>query len=142
MSAHPAAATFIARWSAASGSECANYQLFTTELCRTLDVEPPQPAVDEAGENAWCFERRIMFHHGDACPSAGCIDCYRRNVFLLEAKKLKTGGARTFDDALLCARAQAENYARALPADDERPPYRHRRLFARRHSRTLAAVVH
>ena len=27
---------FIARWSAASGSERANYQLFVTELCELL----------------------------------------------------------------------------------------------------------
>ncbi|MDO8347686.1 MAG: hypothetical protein Q7S85_07295 [Rugosibacter sp.] len=123
MSAHSAVEGFIARWTKASGSERANYQLFISELCRLLDVQPPQPAMADAGENAYVFERRVTFRHGDGSESAGFIDCYRRGAFVLEAKKLKTGGAQTFDDALLRARAQAENYARALPSDEGRPPF-------------------
>jgi hypothetical protein len=123
MSTHSAIESFIVRWSAASGSERANYQLFVTELCRLLDVEPPQPAFADAGENAYVFERRVTFRHGDGSESVGFIDCYRRGAFVLEAKKLKTGGAQTFDDALLRARAQAENYARALPSTEGRPPF-------------------
>jgi len=123
MTTSSAIENFIARWSAASGSERANYQLFVTDLCRLLDVEPPQPAFADAGENAYVFERRVTFRHGDGSESAGFIDCYRRGAFVLEAKKLKTGGAQTFDDALLRARAQAENYARALPATEGRPPF-------------------
>lgn len=114
---------FIARWSAASGSERANYQLFVTELCELLDLPKPEPAKDDVGENAYGFERRVVFHHGDGGSSSGFIDCYRRGAFVLEAKKLKAGGARSFDDALLRARAQAENYARALPAEEGRPPF-------------------
>ena len=116
-------AAFIERWRAASGSERANYQLFIGELCGLLGVEPPQPAKGDQGENAYCFERRISFAHGDGSASAGFIDCYRRGAFVLEAKKLKAGGARSFDDALLRARSQAEGYARALPADEGRPPF-------------------
>nr|QLG20462.1 hypothetical protein [uncultured bacterium] len=123
MTTSSAIESFIARWTKASGSERANYQLFVTELCRLLDVEPPQPAFADAGENAYVFERRVTFRHGDGSESAGFIDCYRRGAFVLEAKKLKTGGAQTFDDALLRARAQAENYARALPSDEGRPPF-------------------
>jgi hypothetical protein len=123
MTTSSAIENFIARWTKASGSERANYQLFVTELCRLLDVEPPQPAFADAGENAYVFERRVTFRHGDGSESAGFIDCYRRGAFVLEAKKLKTGGAQTFDDALLRARAQAENYARALPATEGRPPF-------------------
>ncbi|MFZ2629067.1 MAG: DNA methyltransferase [Rugosibacter sp.] len=123
MSTSSAIESFIVRWTKASGSERANYQLFVTELCRLLDVEPPQPAFADAGENAYVFERRVTFRHGDGSESAGFIDCYRRGAFVLEAKKLKTGGAQTFDDALLRARAQAENYARALPATEGRPPF-------------------
>jgi hypothetical protein len=114
---------FIVRWSAAGGSERANYQLFIGELCVLLGVEPPQPAQEDAGDNAYCFERRVVFRHGDGTSSHGFIDCYRRGAFVLEAKKLKPGGARTFDDALMRARAQAEGYARALPADEGRPPF-------------------
>ncbi len=114
---------FISRWRAASGSELANAQSFVRELCALLGVAPPEPAKGDAGENAYVFERRIIFRHGDGSTSEGRIDCYRRGAFVLEAKKLKSGGARSFDDALLRARAQAEGYARALPADEGRPPF-------------------
>jgi len=70
------------------------------------------------------FERPITFSHGDGSTSAGRIDCYRRGHFVLEAKKLKAGShTKGFDDALLRARAQAEGYARALPAPEGRPPF-------------------
>ncbi|CAB1369803.1 class I SAM-dependent DNA methyltransferase [Denitratisoma oestradiolicum] len=114
---------FIDRWAAASGSERANYQLFIGELCALLALPMPEPAKDDAGENAYCFERRVTFRHGDGSSSSGFIDCYRRGAFVLEAKKLKVGGAQGFDDALMRARAQAEGYARALPADEGRPPF-------------------
>jgi hypothetical protein len=43
---------------------------------------------------------------------------------VLEAKKLKQGAqTKGFDDAMLRARAQAEGYARALPAEEGRPPF-------------------
>jgi hypothetical protein len=60
------------------------------------------------------------------------VDCYRRGHFVWESKKLKAGiqsqasGAaptRAFDDAFLRARAQPENYARAPPATEGRPPF-------------------
>jgi hypothetical protein len=56
------------------------------------------------------------------------IDCYRRGHFVLEAKKVKAGVTaagltKGFDDALMHARAQAEGYARALPAAEGRPPF-------------------
>lgn len=36
---------FIGRWRNADGSEKANYQLFLTELCETLDLPKPAPAA-------------------------------------------------------------------------------------------------
>nr|HRM00190.1 class I SAM-dependent DNA methyltransferase [Acidovorax sp.] len=52
------------------------------------------------------------------------IDCYRRGHFVLEAKKLKAGShTKGFDDGLLRARSQGEAYARALPAQEGRPPF-------------------
>ena len=43
---------------------------------------------------------------------------------MLEAKKVKAGAhTKGFDDALMRARAQAEGYARALPAAEGRPPF-------------------
>jgi hypothetical protein len=118
------AEAFIARWQGQGGSERANYQLFITELCALLGVPLPQPASAEAGDNAYVFERRVTFAHGDGQHTAGFIDCYRRGAFVLEAKKVKAGAhTKGFDEALLRARAQAEGYARALPAAEGRPPF-------------------
>ena len=121
---NPAVDDFILRWSEASGSERANYQLFVHELCRLLDLPSPDPARDDTRDNAYVFERRVSFAHGDGSTSAGYIDCYRRGAFVLEAKKIRAGAAtKGFDDALMRARAQAEGYARALPAAEGRPPF-------------------
>ncbi|MBC7734287.1 MAG: class I SAM-dependent DNA methyltransferase [Bacteriovorax sp.] len=115
---------FIARWSAASGSERANYQLFVTELCELLGTPKPDPASNDTRDNAYVFERRVQFAHGDGTQSPGFIDCYQRGRFVLEAKKVRAGAhTKGFDDALLRARAQAESYARALPASEGRPPF-------------------
>ncbi len=43
---------------------------------------------------------------------------------MLEAKELKAGEhTKGFDDGLLRARTQGEDYARALPATEGRPPF-------------------
>ena len=119
-----AASAFVERWRDAGGSERANYQLFIGELCALLGLPAPGPAVGDERDNAYVFERRISFAHGDGSSSAGFIDCYRRGAFVLEAKRLKAGAhTKGFDDALLRARAQAESYARALPAAEGRPPF-------------------
>jgi hypothetical protein len=116
--------TFLARWRAAGGSERANYQLFIADLCALLDVDSPQPANEDTRDNPYVFERRVIFHHGDGSTSNGFIDCYKRGSFIGEAKKIRAGSeTRQFDDALLRARGQAENYARHLPADEGRPPF-------------------
>ncbi|HNM23656.1 MAG TPA: class I SAM-dependent DNA methyltransferase, partial [Rhodocyclaceae bacterium] len=115
---------FLSRWRHADGSELANYQLFVGDLCALLGVEQPQPAREDTRDNAYVFERRVTFRHGDGSTSAGRIDCYRRSAFVLEAKKIKAVAAgKGFDDALLRARGQAESYARALPAEEGRPPF-------------------
>ena len=115
---------FIQRWSQASGSERANCQPFVMELCTLLGLPQPDPARDDTRDNAYVFERRVTFAHGDGSQSNGFIDCYRRGTFVLEAKKVKAGPAtQGFDDALMRARNQAEGYARALPAGEGRPPF-------------------
>lgn len=94
------------------------------EPAELLGVPPPNPAREDTRDNDYVFERRVVFRHGDGHSSERRIDCYRRGHFVLEAKKLKQGAqTRGFDDALLRARSQAENYARALPADEGRPPF-------------------
>ena len=114
---------FIARWQSASGSERANYQLFVHDLCTLLELPTPDPAREDTRDNAYVFERRITFRHGDGTESPGFIDCYRRAAFVLEAKKVKYAAGKGFDDALLRARGQGEQYARALPAGEGRPPF-------------------
>lgn len=114
------AVEFIAKWRGASASELATAQSFVIDLCEMLGVPRPDPA----GDGSYTFERPVTFLHGDGTASAGRIDCYRRGSFVLEAKKLRsTAGTQVFDDAMLRARAQAEGYARALPAAEGRPPF-------------------
>jgi hypothetical protein len=114
---------FITRWSAAGGAERANYQLFLTELCVLLELPGPDPAREDTRDNAYVFERRVVFKHGDGTESNGFIDLYRRGAFVCEAKKVRKDEGKAFDDALLRARGQAEQYARALPAGEGRPPF-------------------
>ena len=112
--------TFITRWSASSASELATAQSFVIELCALLGVAPPHatPAQD------YMFERPVTFQHGNGSTSSGRVDCYRRGHFVLEAKKLKAAShTQGFDDGLLRARSQGEQYARALPAAEGRPPF-------------------
>lgn len=118
--------TFITRWQGVTASELSTAQSFVIELCELLDVPRPHATP----EQAYMFERPVTFRHGDG-SSAGRIDCYRQGAFILESKKLKPGlqaaanstTPQRFDDALLRARAQAEGYARALPATEGRPPF-------------------
>lgn len=117
-------AEFLARWQTADGTELANYQLFVHDLATLLGVPHPEPAREDTRDNAYVFERRVTLARGDGTAAEGRIDCYRRGAFVMEAKKIRAGGqTRGFDDALLRARAQAENYARALPAEEGRPPF-------------------
>ncbi|AUB83174.1 hypothetical protein THSYN_21000 [Candidatus Thiodictyon syntrophicum] len=115
---------FIARWSAATGTERANYQLFLTELCSLLGLPQPDPARGDTQENAYCFEHRVIFQHGDGTQSQGFIDLYRRACYVLECKQtgltLDTGG---WDKAMLRAHGQAVQYVRALPPPEGRPPF-------------------
>ena len=115
---------FLADWLKADGSERANYQLFLTQLCALLDLPLPEPATGQPEQDGYVFERRVHFQHGDGSESVGFIDLYRRGAFVLEAKKLRPGLAtQGFDAALLRARSQGENYARALPISEGRPPF-------------------
>ena len=114
---------FIARWESAGGNERANYPLFLTELSELLGLPQPEPAREDTRDNAYVFERRVTFRHGDGSESAGFIDLYHRGAFVLEAKKVRRAEGKDFDDAMLRARGQAEQYARALPAGEGRPPF-------------------
>ncbi|MEN9544187.1 MAG: hypothetical protein RLZZ598_1020, partial [Pseudomonadota bacterium] len=112
---------FIQRWQGVNASELSTSQSFVIELCELLGVPRPHATA----EQDYMFERRVTFAHGDGSTSAGRIDCYRRGALIWESKKLKASATSTksFDDALLRARSQAEAYARALPATEGRPPF-------------------
>ncbi len=120
-------AAFITRWQGVqltTASELSSSQTFILDLCTLLGVPTPLPSQ----EQDYMFERPITFQHGDGSTSAGRIDCYRRSAFVWESKKLRNTpvAGKRFDIALLAARAQAENYARALPQAEitqGRPPF-------------------
>jgi len=139
---------FIERWGQSGAAERSNHQLFISELCDLIGVPHPNPATPDNSQNAYIFERAVTFQHGDGKTSSGFIDLYKRGCFVLEAKqgtdapddgetlseaarelkrKLKTGhgrrGSGVWDDAMLRARGQAEQYIRALHTDEGRPPF-------------------
>lgn len=116
--------TFLSRWHNAGGTERANYQLFLTELCSLLDLPLPEPAGDDTRDNAYVFERRVVINQPDGSSNNGFIDLYKRDSFVLEAKQTgKTLDSSGWDKAMLRAHNQADQYARALPADEGRPPF-------------------
>ncbi|MEO6738980.1 MAG: DNA methyltransferase, partial [Chthoniobacteraceae bacterium] len=144
------ASGFIARWKNSGAAERANYQLFLSELCDLIGVARPDPTKPDDADNAYVFERSVTFHHPDGTTSTGRIDLYKRGCYVLEAKQgvekraaeekaealadatkarakaAKKGhaqrGSAAWDEAMLKARGQAEQYARALPANEGRPP--------------------
>jgi len=139
---------FIERWERSGAAERANYQLFLSELCDIIGVPRPNPATGDDSQNEYVFERSVVFQHSDGNTSSGRMDLYRRGCFTLEAKqgsnapteaeplseaarelkrKLKIGtakrGSAAWDDAMLRARGQGEQYIRALPPSEGRPPF-------------------
>ncbi len=115
---------FIARWSGGGGTEKANYQLFLTELVALLGLPTPDPAGDDTDLNAYVFERRVDIAKPDGSSSRGFIDLYRRGCFVLEAKQSgKALDSSGWDKAMLAAHNQADQYVRALPQSEGRPPF-------------------
>jgi hypothetical protein len=111
--------TFIQRWHQAAGSELATAQSFVIDLCELLGVDKPHATADQG----YMFERPLKEAHSDGSQSDRRVDCYKRSHFILEAKKLKSGThTKNYSNTLLGAHAQAQNYARALPAAEGRPP--------------------
>lgn len=140
----------ISNSTSSGGSELANYQLFVVGLCEALGLVRPHMAQELNSLNDYVFERRVDFKHPDGSRTAGRIDCYRRGCFILEAKQSgkrssvraelhqvppisedaiqrKMGqakrGTRGWDQVMLAARKQAEDYARALPIEHGYPPF-------------------
>ena len=78
---------FIRRWSASSGAERANFQLFASQLCRILGVDEPHPAREDANVNDYTFERSVDMREPDGSLAHGRIDLYKRDCFVMEAKQ-------------------------------------------------------
>ncbi len=141
---------FVERWRRnEGGAERANFPLFLTELCRLLDLPPPEPADATHEHNDYVFERAVSSNDPDGIVRHGRIDLYRRGSFVLEAKQSRErGGAKQvalaaqqvslpgmeaprgrrsadagWDVLMRNARLQAENYARALPESHGWPPF-------------------
>lgn len=143
---------FIKRWKESGAAERANYQLFLSELTDLLEVPRPQPAQADDEQNAYVFERAVVFNNGDGTTSTGRIDLYKRGCFVLEAKQgsdraatipsifpieseaiatygrrgrrgMAVRGTSSWDVAMRAARGQAEQYVRALPLAEENPPF-------------------
>ena len=121
------AAAFIQRWQGNTASELSTSQSFIIDLCELLGVPRPHPTP----ARDYMFERPITFRENDGSTRAGRVDCYRRGAFVWESKKLPSGVQAAaakkvnsrFDTAMKLAHAQAQDYARALPAAEGRPPF-------------------
>ena len=144
---------FIAQWRDTGGSELANTQSFINGLCHLLGVGAPAGSRTDDVHNDYVFERRVFQDNGDGTQSFGRIDCYKRDMFILEAKqgsetdraaagkgeddldifgqtastRVKRGTARRgtpgWAKAMVQAKGQAERYAKALPVTHGWPPF-------------------
>lgn len=118
---------YIERWGGGishGGNERANLQMFITELCTLLDLPQPDPAGSKRSDNTYVFERSVTELFADGGKTTRSLDLYRRGCFILEGKDTgKQTGSDGWDAAIDKARQQAENYARALPPEEGRPPF-------------------
>ncbi len=104
-----------------NATELASSQTFIIELCTLLGVPTPLPTDAQD----YMFERPLKEQRADGGASDRRIDCYKRGSFVWESKKLRylPAASQRYDAAMLTAHAQAQNYARALPAAEGRPPF-------------------
>ena len=142
---------FIDRWEKSGGSELANFQPFTKELCKLLGLPEPEPSQGLVEDNDYVFERRVDYKFDDGTTARRRIDLYKRDCFVMEGKqsakrvnakktdpdqpellpedatKLKLGaatrGTGRWDKVMRAAKRQAEDYARALPKEHGWPPF-------------------
>ncbi|AML53781.1 class I SAM-dependent DNA methyltransferase [Falsihalocynthiibacter arcticus] len=138
---------FIGRWQESGGSEMATAQTFAIELTELLGVDRPYVSDKDGDFLDYRFERPVTLTHTGRTRN-GRIDLYKRGHFILEAKQgvsksaqdkstlemfleknapKQVGhgkrGTAKFDDTMLKARNQADNYARAVAKEDGWPPF-------------------
>ena len=77
---------FIDRWfGREGGAERANYQMFLSEFCQTLDLPIPDPKGQ--GLENYVFEAPVKSQAVLGTKGTGRIDLYKKNCFILEAKQ-------------------------------------------------------
>ncbi|WP_170162653.1 class I SAM-dependent DNA methyltransferase [Pacificibacter maritimus] len=138
---------FIERWQGSGGSEMATAQTFSIELTDLLGVERPYVSDKDGDFLDYRFERPVTLTHTGRTRN-GRIDLYKKGHFILEAKQFTSTdikdkntldmflakdtpkqsghgkrGTAKFDDTMLKARNQADNYARAVSKEDGWPPF-------------------
>ena len=138
---------FIERWQESGGSEMATAQTFAIELTELLGVARPNVSDKDGDFLDYRFERPVTLTHTGRKRN-GRIDLYKKGHFVLEAKQFvstevkepntlemflgkdapkQSGhgkrGTSKFDDTMLKARNQADNYARAVSKEDGWPPF-------------------
>ena len=131
---------FVARWSATSDPDRDMLQRFLMELCDVLDLPGPQRAQSVNGENTYTFERNISFS-SDTGTESRSLDLYKKGCFFLNSMQcLRCGsnslanpslpassatqrGTRVWEESMLRAKRQAEQYARSLPRMEDRPRF-------------------
>ncbi len=138
---------FIKRWVGSGGSEMATAQSFAIELTDLLGVPHPNVSDKDGDFLDYRFERPVTLTHTGRKRN-GRIDLYKKGHFILEAKQFvspetkdkntlemflekdapkQSGhgkrGTSKFDDTMMKARNQADNYARAVAKEDGWPPF-------------------
>jgi len=137
---------FIQRWAGREGgAERANYQMFLSELCGVIGVEPPDVAGAARAGNDYVFERAVKTRESEGAASSKRIDLYKRGCFILEAKQSRLpgkknaipgqaveaetaglgrrGAGQRWDVMMQNARQQAERYVFLLDAEHTAPPF-------------------
>ena len=85
---------FVDRWfGREGGAERANYAMFLSEFCQTLDLPPPDPSGKGLGD--YEFEAPVKSQAVLGTKGTGRIDLYKKDCFILEAKQsqIKPGEA-------------------------------------------------
>lgn len=138
---------FIERWLGSGGSEMATAQSFAIELTELLGVPRPNVSDKDGDFLDYRFERPVTLTHTGRKRN-GRIDLYKKGHFILEAKQFAAPDSKDkdalelflakdvpkqsghgkrhtpkFDDTMMKARNQADNYARAVAREDGWPPF-------------------
>jgi hypothetical protein len=79
--------SFISRWENSGAAERANYQMFLSELCDTLEVSRPDPTSPDPAKNLHVFDRAITRVNPDGSSVTNYIDLYKSRHFVLETKQ-------------------------------------------------------